>query len=346
MSYIPVPEELLSQLASRPGRLDFSARTHGEFVVWQETLRTALKDALGLGLMESMTRVPPDSCLDESVACEGYVRQKWSIATEPGVRVPFYLLLPAGAGLRPEGRKCRRPVVLALPGHGPGKVLPAGVEPSEGERDYGVQAVRRGYIALVPELRGFGELMRADDRKEGKTWSCRTRQMHALLFGRCLIGERTWDLLRLIDWLLTRDDVDSGRIAVTGNSGGGMVALFAAACETRIAAAVPSCYFCTFFDSIVSIHHCECNYVPGILNLGEMWNVGGLVAPRPMLVVAGREDPIFPIAGFERSYERLARIYQVAGASDNLEQFIGSEGHRYYPERVWPFLAERLGNPS
>jgi len=339
MTDIPAPEELLAQLASRPGRFEFNAQTRQQFIAWREDFRAALKEALGLTLMESMTRISPDPSRHEQVQCDGYVREKWSIATEPSVRIPFYLLLPAGAS-------ARRPVVLALPGHGPGKVLPAGVVASDGERDYGVQAVRHGYIALVPELRGFGELMCGADVKKWKTWSCRTRQKHALLFGRCLIGERTWDLARLIDWLLTRDDVDSDRIAVTGNSGGGMISLFAAACEPRIAVAIPSCYFCTFFDSIVAIEHCECNYVPGILNLGEMWNVAGLVAPRPMLLVAGKEDPIFPVEAFERSYRRLERIYEVAGAAHDLEKFIGPGGHRYYADRVWPFLAEHFGEPA
>lgn len=336
MKEIPSPEVLVARLAREPGRLECRARTPEEFLAWQARFRKALREALGLALMDRQPRVDPDPEQTEDVACDGYRRQKWSIATEPGVRVPFYLLLP-------EGRTGRRPVALAMQGHGPGKVMPAGVIASEGERDYAVQAVRHGCVALAPDLRGFGELMREDDRRDGKPYSCRTRQMHALLFGRCLIGERTYDISRLIDWLLTRDDVDGERIVILGNSGGGTMSLFAAACEPRIAASVPSCYFCTFAESIGSIWHCECNYVPGIMTLGEMWNVGGMVAPRPMLIVAGKDDPIVPIDAVRRSYEKLRRLYQITGAADRLELFVGPEGHRFYSERVWPFLAEKLG---
>ena len=73
------------------------------------------------------------------------------------------------------------------------------------------------------------------------------------------------------------------RIAITGNSGGGTVSLFAAACDTRISVSVPGCYFCTFAGSIGSIAHCDCNYVPGILRLGEMHDVAGLIAARDFL---------------------------------------------------------------
>ena len=89
--------------------------------------------------------------------------------------------------------------------------------------------------------------------------------------------------------------IDQTKIAMTGNSGGGTITLFTAAIDTRIAIAIPSCYFCTFKGSIGAMRHCDCNYVPGILRLGEMYDIAGLITPRPFKVIAGRTDPIFPI---------------------------------------------------
>lgn len=329
-------EEWDAAMCSRLERLDCHARTREQFLEWQQEFRGALRQVLGLPDMDRMPRVAQPRCV-EDVPCDGYRRQKWSIATEPDLHVPFYLLLP-------EGPAKPRPVVLALHGHGPGKVTPVGLqpataEPGDGERDYAVQAVRQGYIALAPDLRGMGELRRPEDIEAGARSSCRTLQMHALFSGSCLIGQRVFDISRLIDWLLTRDDVDPARIVATGNSGGGTATLFAAACDTRIAAAVPSCYFCTFADSILAMWHCECNYIPGMLTLGEMWNVAGLIAPRPLLILAGAQDPIFPVAGVEHAYQRLEEIYRVAGASANLQKFVGPGGHRYYAEPVWPFFS-------
>src|SRR5690606_31181384 len=103
-----------------------------------------------------------------------------------------------------------------------------------GERDIALQAVREGDLAIAPDMRAFAGLRRRQEREEDATSSCRTLQMHALLFGRTLVGERVWDVQRLIDWALGRPDVDPERVVVTGNSGGGTVSLFAGAVDERI----------------------------------------------------------------------------------------------------------------
>ncbi len=91
---------------------------------------------------------------------------------------------------------------------------------------------------------------------------------------------------RNIDWATDNLPIDKERIAITGNSNVGTVSLFAAACDESISVAVPSCYFCTFEGSIGTIRHCDYNYVPGILRLAEMYEVAGLIAPRPLCVIA------------------------------------------------------------
>ena len=191
---------------------------------------------------------------------------------------------------------------------------------------------------IAPTTRAFGKTRSPADKDKNAVSSCRLQLMHDLLLGRTPIGDRVWDMSRLIDWAIAHQEVDPARIAITGNSGGGTVSLFAAACDTRIS--VPGCYFNTFAGSIGSIIHCDCNYVPGILRLGEMHDVAGLISPRPFLAVAGRDDPIFPVAHTRAAFEQLAKIYRAAGVPDRCELYIGDGGHRYYKERVWPFIAE------
>ncbi len=151
-----------------------------------------------------------------------------------------------------------------------------------------------------------------------------------------------WDIQRLIDWAKGREDVDASAIIITGNSGGGTISVFAAAVDERIAVCVPGSYFCTFKDSIGSVYHCECNYVPGILRLGEMWEVAGLIAPRPFLAVTGRYDPLFPVEAVQASYKRLRQIYSVFGAVERCHLSIGEGGHRYYKRDVWPFVEHSI----
>ena len=73
-----------------------------------------------------------------------------------------------------------------------------------------------------------------------------------------------------------------------------------------------------------------------------MYDVAGLIAPRPFCAIAGREDKIFPIASAREAFDRLKRIYEVAGVPDRCELFVGEGGHRYYKEGAWPFIRKRF----
>jgi dienelactone hydrolase len=275
-----------------------------------------------------------------------HTRESWYLWVEPTVPLPVFVL-------RPNGRPGPLPLVLTPHGHNHPHVY-VGIARdeaearsiAEGERDIAVQAVREGYLAIAPTTRAFGETRTEADTQLDAVSSCRTELLHGMLVGRTPIGERVWDISRLIDWAIDCLDADSSRIAITGNSGGGTTSLFAAACETRISVAVPSSYFCTFAGSIGSIHHCACNYVPGVMRLGEEHDVAGLIAPRPFCAIAGRDDAIFPIEHTRRAFERLQRVYEVAGVPDRCELYVGDGGHRYYKAGSWPFIRRHFGSVS
>ena len=333
------------QLAAETYRaFAFRAETQAEFVAWQRAFRPHLRSMLGIDVIaqRGLCDLSPHQVGEETFA--DHVREEWTIQTEPGYEVPFYLL-------RPMDITEPRPLVLTPHGHGKaGKRTYVGIcdteaerlSIAEGERDIALQAVREGYVAIAPDMRAFASMRLRQDIEADATSSCRDLQMRALLFGRTLVGERVWDIERLIDYAATRPEVDVSRVVITGNSGGGTVSLFAAACDPRITVAVPSSYFCTFEASIGSIHHCECNYVPGMMTVGEMYDVAGLIAPRPFLAVAGREDPIFPYAGVTLAFERLHCIYEVTGVPDRCQLYTGEGGHRYYKAGVWPFVRRML----
>ena len=329
--------------ADHERRFAYDGERAEQFDRWQTAFRDALRETLGFNVISERTIPPLSPKRLETVESYGYRREKWVLTAEAGVHVPFYLLVPDGAS-------GPLPVVLAVHGHGHtgkeqyvGRVASASAhEKNEvGERDIGLQAVRRGYAAVVPDMRGFSELSAYDDFADG-TSSCRTMQMHAQLFDRTLVGDRVWDVARLIDFVEDHEDLDDDRIAITGNSGGGTVSLFAAAADERIDVAVPASYFCTFEDSIGSIRHCECNYVPGVLRLGEMWDVAGLIAPRPFLAINGKEDAIFPIEATRRSHQQLSQIYEAVDAADRCRLHVGGGGHRYYKDAAWAFIDQYL----
>ncbi|NLV75335.1 MAG: hypothetical protein GXY52_11750 [Chloroflexi bacterium] len=307
---------------------------------WQARLRPALRAALGLTRMEAdLASHTPQAELLEREVCEGFVRERWTLTTEPDLALPFYLLrpdpLPAG----------RLPLVLTPHGHNvPG--IYAGVYADEeerrsgveGQRDIAVQAARQGYLAIAPTARGFGETRTPADIAAGALNSCRTRTLQGLLVGRTVIGERVWDLERLLDWALAEQSVDPARVAITGNSGGGTASFFAAACDVRYSAALPGSYYCSLADSIGSIYHCDCNYVPDILSLGELGSLAGLIAPRYVRFLNGRLDPIFPIEAAREQFAHTHAIYAAAGVPERCSLWIGPEGHRYYSAGAWTWL--------
>ena len=166
--------------------------------------------------------------------------------------------------------------------------------------------------------------------------------MHCLLAGRTAISERIWDMMRIIDWAATLDKADTSTILMMGNSGGGMVTLYAAACDKRITIAVPSCSFSVLTSSQGYIYHCDCNAIPGIMKWGNLYDVAGLIAPRHLLTVNGRKDKLHSVNDINYAADRVRAIYSAAGVPPRYEHRWGSEGHRFYKDLMWPFVLEAM----
>lgn len=301
---------------------------------------------------------PPEPSADPAPVIE-YEQQddprfdeiRFHFTSEPGLLIPCHLLLPKGS--RKAGS--RLPVVICLQGHSTGMHISLGRAKfagddetiADGDRDFAIQAVGRGYAAVAMEQRGFGEL---DGTVSTGAHRCQQASMQALMLGRTLIGERAFDVSRLIDALAAFPVCDTGRVGLMGNSGGGTVTFYTACLEPRVRIAMPSCSFCSLYDSIFSLHHCVCNYIPGLLRWFEMGDLALLIAPRPLIVVCGRDDAIFPLPGVQREFETVRQIYTAAGVPDRCHLIVGAGGHRFYAAQSWPvysdMLAKLRGEPS
>ena len=219
----------------------------------QTPFRQNLRRVLGLANMEQdLAGFTPDAELLDRVDMGSYIRESWA---HPHRADRAAAMLPAAAqvcasqpaaGAHPHGHS--HPHVYVGLFDSPEEEA----QIREGERDIAVQAVEQGYLVIAPTTRAFGETRSPADKDKSAVPSRRLQLMHDLLLGRTLIGDRVWDMSRLIDWSIEHQGVDPARIAITGNSGGGTVPLFAAACDTRISVAVPGCYFNTFAGSIGS----------------------------------------------------------------------------------------------
>jgi len=311
----------------------------GDVKAWQAKLRRKLRRLVG----EMPTqRVPLNVRRLWKRAHSLGAIEKVVFTAEPCADVPAYVCLPKG--VRPPYT-----FFICLQGHTSGMHNSIGVDSKgetspidvPGDRDFAIGCMRRGLAALCIEQRSFGE-RREQLQKRVAAHTCHDATMHALMLGRTILGERVYDVDRAIDYLADRGDADMKRIGVMGNSGGGTVSVFSAALLGRLAFVMPSCYFCTFGDSIMSIYHCADNYVPGLYGCAEMADVLGLFAPKPVVVVAGREDGIFPDAATRREFRRLKAIYRAAGAEDRCQLVVGPDGHRFYADLAWPKMLRQI----
>jgi dienelactone hydrolase len=279
--------------------------------------------------------VPLRSEMEEEAACDGYRRYRMVFDSEDTMSVPAYLLVP-------DGRTGPGSGVLAVHGHGPGKSRICGTE-ADGEAggDYAAELARRGHVVLAPDLRCFGE--RADWNPPDH-YGCDTNLVHQVMGGWSPLTQNVWDLQRALDVLVAHPLVDPARIGVVGFSYGGTMALFVAACDTRVAATVVSGYFSSWAEAHkVPWNMCGSQVLFAMLGHMEHADVGALIAPRPLLVQTGREDLLFPVTAFEDSVARLHRVYEHLGAGDCLEHHVFDGEHQWDGARAYPFIGQRLG---
>jgi dienelactone hydrolase len=309
---------------------------------WQRKVRKALAEKLGF---LDTPRVAPKPRQIDHVDRGNYVRHKIIIRTSAQSELPLYLLVP-------KNIKGKRPAVMALAGHGYGAKDLVGLwedgsernTPDGTHRDFADQLARRGFVVVAPEISCFGERQFSNTtfRAVGLNGSCHNIATWAMMLGKSVAGLRVMDGMRVIDYLAAQKFVDADRIGVMGLSGGGMHAFLSTAIDPRIKAAVISGYFCNWRHSILSIFHCTCNFVPGLLELGELSDLAGLIAPRPLLVEAGTRDDIFPIAHVKETVAKARRAWKLLGVNENLQTDYFEGRHRINGPKAYDFLAEHL----
>jgi dienelactone hydrolase len=335
-------EFCLSEYDALAPKLSFSATNVSSAKTWQARARAKLLDRLG-GFPS--TKAPLNAEVLETTDFGTYTREKIVFDTRHNLSALGYLLVPK-TGVRPL------PAVVCFSGHGRGlgDILGMNDDGSQrGERgvgyakEYALQCVEHGYVTFAVEQLALGA--RRDDaaRKSGPTaYSCQPAACAALLLGQSMAAWRVWDAMRAIDYLSTRTEVDASRIATLGASGGGTTSLLTGALDARVKVTVVSAYFNTFRDSIVSISHCPDNYVPGLLQDMEMYDISGLIAPRRLFVESGRNDRIFPIVGSQTAAAKAQGIFRTFGVPEHFGYEIHDGAHEFNGVGAFAFMQRAL----
>jgi len=332
--------ELIEIADALEPQLRFRAKTRDEWRAWRRSLLARVRAALGR-LPESAPLRPK---VVERVDCGDYVRESVVYNATPRMSVPAYVLVPKSA----IASRRRVPAVLTIHGHGYGSCDLVGLSPEEKtggnvHKNYAVEVVRRGMVALAPELRGFGRRAVDEDqlgvllRKRGdpevaffKRDMCNVQNLKADLLGYTMMGLQLHDLRCGLAYLASRPEVNAARIGACGLSTGGMMTLFLTATDARVQCATISGTLTSYRSYALRIETtCGTQLPHGMLRYADLADVGCLIAPRPVCFENGSEDFGFYQSVARAEFARIKRCYRLLGAPKhaNFDAFQG--GHEW-----------------
>lgn len=178
-----------------------------------------------------------------------------------------------------------------------------------------------GYAVCCMDMRGFNE-------RSGKSESELVKEM--LWQGKVLWGMMLYDTRCLLDYMLTRSDIDARRVATMGMSMGGLMSWWLAALDERINVVVDICGQVdahTLINKRGLDHHGFYYYVPSLLKHFTTLEIQNRIVPRPRLSLTGQHDRLCPAEGVQLLKEGLEQAYSAAGYPDHFQTIETTGGH-------------------
>ncbi len=224
----------------------------------------------------------------------------------------------------PHYNKGKAPAIIFVCGHS---------KLSKAEPKYqmaAIELVMNGFVVLLIDPPGQGETELTPNNKEIK-WGTQEHSYYGLsctLMGRNIISYFIWNIIRAVDYLETLDFVDSEKIGIGGNSGGGTQSAYAFCLEDRIKVAALGCYINgrKQYLRLGHAHDSEQN----IYNCMEMgFDYSEFItcaSPKPVIVLSQQYD-FFPIEGAIESVKKAKRVYNLYGKEENVSHVIDQQIH-------------------
>ena len=297
-------------------------------------LRRSVLEMIG-GLPETRTNL--NATITGRIQGPGFRIEKLIYQSLPGLYVTALVYVP-------DDHVRVHPAVLVPAGHSAnGKIH---------YQELCERIAQRGYVVISWDPVGQGERSQFWDAKAKKSRYNLICAEHAVmgnlayLAGANLARWEVWDGMRAVDYLLTRADVDSHRISITGTSGGGFQAALLGALDERIRVVIPSCYITSLPMRVANRFFVDPDSDPeqdlyGFISKGV--DHAGLLLmmyPRPVMIAAVSLD-FFPIQGTYKSYSEVKTFYERFGYGDRIGISESYSTHQYSlknQERALEFL--------
>jgi len=281
--------------------------------------RRQLLEMLGLWPLPERTDLQP--VVTGRIEHDGIVIETLHFQALPRLYCTANLYLPAELG-RPA------PAILYLSGHWRQTTNGVSFGNKTAYQYNGLLFARNGYVCLVLDTLQLGEIqgVHTGTRDLGLWW-WNSR-------GYTPAGVEAWFGIRALDYLCSRPEVDTNRLGVTGHSGGGAYSWTVTALDDRVKAAAPLAGMADLHSHVIDgvlDRHCDCNFFINIYRW-DFPQLAALAAPRPVLIGATDNDPIFRLDSTLRIYQKVRRIYELCGAQDKLGLVIAPGPHMETPE--------------
>ena len=285
-----------------------SLRTTAEVKAFGDSMRQVLRE------LNDIDRDGPrvNARMVGKIELKRFTIEKVIFESAPGIFVPANVYVP-------KDIRGRVPAVRYVNGHSAAAM--------SGANEMCQGFCSQGYVVMTFDPMGQGERGIYYDRFSGNEHV--TEGLRAYAVGSHMSKLFIGDGMYAVDYLISRSDVDSTRICVTGNSGGGAQSLYLGAIDPRVAVSIPSCF--TTLDSLILADtptHPESIYFGAFVRGVTNETLCAMTAPRALLINASKED-FFPIAGTRVVYRTAKAVYTAAGAPDKTAMFEGEGGHAY-----------------
>jgi dienelactone hydrolase len=134
-----------------------------------------------------------------------------------------------------------------------------------------------------------------------------------------------------LEYLSSRPDIDPDRLGCCGLSGGGLRTNYLAGSDERIRCSVTAGFMTTWADFALhtAYTHTWMIYIPGLPRLMDYPDILAMRAPRPALVLATRQDPLFTLEEVRKAETLLEASYRKAGAEDRFKMTYYDGPHRF-----------------
>jgi cephalosporin-C deacetylase-like acetyl esterase len=306
-------EQRLKRLAELKTRADAEA--------YIQNIREKIRESFG----PFPEKTPLNPRVTKVVERDVYKIENVLFESRPGFLVSANLYIP-------KGRSFPLPGVVGTCGHS------ANGKAAETYQSFCQGLARQGYVVLIFDPIGQGERMQYVGPDWRPTRGTGTREHIYAGNQQFLVDERfsmwrAWDGIRALDYLMSREEVDTRHLGITGNSGGGTTTTWLCGLDQRWTMAAPGCFITEFRRNLENELPADTEQCPSkALALGlDHEDFLAALAPKPIIILAKEKD-YFDARGNEAAYHRLKRLYRLLGAEDNIAYYVGPTYHGYSQE--------------